>query len=48
MTTRRTFLAASVTVTAGLAFGMTEQASAKTEPLFEKYTGPLTTELRAN
>ena len=40
MTTRRTFLTTSAAVTAGLALGMTEQASAKPALLIEKYTGP--------
>jgi len=40
MTTRRNFLAASTAVTAGLAFGISGQAAAKTEPSLDKYSGP--------
>lgn len=40
MITRRTFLAATTAVTAGVALGVSEQASAKSEPHIKKYAGP--------
>lgn len=40
MVTRRTFLAASTAVTAGVALGITEQAGAKQQPQQNKYSGP--------
>ena len=40
MTSRRSFLAATTAVTAGLALGLADQAVAKTDPDIEKYSGP--------
>jgi hypothetical protein len=40
MTARRSFLAATTAVTAGLALGISDQASAKIDSNIEKYSGP--------